>query len=143
MGMTSSSEEKNNAIYEEMRCKDSYMALMKSVLQEADNDESGTISWGEFQKYLDDTRMLDFFKAIELDVTEARGLYKLLDVDESDEVPIDEFVTGCFRMKGAGKTLDLASLMHENKKVMRVMMKFMSYCEEQFGSLHSKLSMLQ
>jgi len=87
--------------------------------------------------------MKEFFKAIELDVTEARGLYKLLDVDESDEVPIEEFVTGCFRLKGAGKSLDLASLMHENKKVMRVLMKFMSYTEEQFAILQSKLSVFQ
>jgi len=141
--MTSSKEEKDHKIYEEMTSKDSYMTLMKTVLQEADNDESGTVSWGEFQKYLDDPRMKEFFKAIELDVTEARGLYKLLDVDESDEVPIEEFVTGCFRLKGAGKSLDLASLMHENKKVMRVLMKFMSYTEEQFAILQSKLSVFQ
>merc|ERR1712079_771859 len=88
-----------------------------------------------FQRYLEDPRMKDFFRAIELDTTEARGLFKLLDLDESDEVPIDEFVTGCFRLKGSGKSLDLASIMHENKKMIRVLMKFMSYSQEQFEAL--------
>jgi len=141
--MNTSKQEKDDLIFQEMNRGDSYMTLIQTVLQEADKDMSGTISWGEFQKYLDDPRMKEFFKAIELDVTEARGLYKLLDVDESDEVPIEEFVTGCFRLKGAGKSLDLASLMHENKKVMRVLMKFMSYTEEQFAILQSKLSVFQ
>merc|ERR1712241_554403 len=109
------------------------------ILQEADRDGSGTVSWDEFQKYLSDPRIIDFFRAIELDATEARGLYKLLDVDESDEVPIDEFATSCFRLKGNAKSLDLVSLMHENKKVMRVLMKFMSYAEGQFEQLQGKV----
>jgi hypothetical protein len=138
--MNTSRQEKDELIIQEMNNKDSYMALINAVLQEADKDGSGTVSWGEFQKYLEDPRMTDFLKAIEFDVTEARGLYKLLDVDESDEVPIEEFVTGCFRLKGnATKPLDLASLMHENKKVMRVLMKYMSYTEEQFGLLQRKM----
>mmetsp|Transcript_59715 Transcript_59715/g.118328 ORF Transcript_59715/g.118328 Transcript_59715/m.118328 type:complete len:617 (+) Transcript_59715:163-2013(+) len=138
--MNTSKQEKDDLILQEMSNKDSYMTLIQTVLKEADKDGSGTISWDEFQRYLNDSRMTTFFKAIELDVTEARGLYKLLDVDESDEVPIDEFVTGCFRLKGNAKSLDLASLMHENKKVMRVLMKFMSYTEEQFGLLLQKCS---
>merc|ERR1719195_1078142 len=108
------------------------MAQIKSVLEEADSDRSGTISWEEFQVKLEDEHVQEFLKNIELDVTEARGLFKLLDMDESDEVPIDEFVTGCFRLKGSGKSLDLASIMHENKKMIRVFMQFMSYSQEQF-----------
>jgi len=137
--MNTSKQETTDLIFQEMNNKDSYMRLIQTVLQEADKDASGTVSWDEFQKYLNHHRMMKFFRAIELDVTEARGLYKLLDVDESDEVPIDEFVTGCFRLKGNAKSLDLASLMHENKKVMQVLMKFMSYTEEQFGLLQERL----
>jgi len=137
--MATSQTEKDQLIRGEMQQKDSYMTLIMEVLTEADNDTSGTINWKEFQRYLEDPRMKDFFKAIELDVTEARGLFKLLDVDESDEVPIDEFVTGCFRLKGASKGLDLASLMHENKRIMRVFMQFMSYTQQQFEALFIKL----
>lgn len=137
--MATSQTEKDQLIRGEMQQKDSYMKLIRAVLLEADNDESGTINWMEFQRYLEDPRMKDFFKAIELDITEARGLFKLLDVDESDEVPIDEFVTGCFRLKAANKSLDLASLMHENKRQMRVFMKFMSYTQQQFEALFMKL----
>jgi len=138
--MQTSKVEKDQLIREEMSAKDSYMSLIKTLLEEADNDNSGTISWEEFQAKLDDPSMQEFLKNIELDKTEARGLFKLLDVDESDEVPIDEFVTGCFRLKGSGKSLDLASIMHENKKMMRVFMQFMSYTQEQFELLLDSLS---
>jgi len=138
--MATSQTEKDQLIRGEMQQKDSYMKLIRGVLLEADHDQSGTISWLEFQRYLEDPRVKEFFKTIELDVTEARGLFKLLDVDESDEVPIDEFVTGCFRLKGGSKSLDLASLMHENKKQMRVYMKFMSYTQQQFEALFMKFS---
>mmetsp|Transcript_5782 Transcript_5782/g.11054 ORF Transcript_5782/g.11054 Transcript_5782/m.11054 type:complete len:651 (-) Transcript_5782:243-2195(-) len=137
--MATSNKEKDHLIRGEMQQKDSYMTLIRAVLLEADHDESGTINWLEFQRYLEDPRMRDFFKAIELDVTEARGLFKLLDMDESDEVPIDEFVTGCFRLKGGTKALDLTSLMHENKRLMRVFMRFMGYTQTQFEALFMKL----
>jgi len=133
--INTSKVEKDQLIREEMSAKDSYMSQIKSLLEEADVDDSGTISWKEFQAKLEDAHFQEFLKNIELDVTEARGLFKLLDMDESDEVPIDEFVTGCFRLKGSGKSLDLASIMHENKKMIRVFMQFMSYSQEQFEAL--------
>merc|ERR1719410_1074886 len=114
------------------------MTMMRTLLKEADMDGSGTISWEEFQLYLHDPRLLEFFKAIEIDVTEARGLFKLLDYDESDAVPIDEFVTSCFRLKNNAKAIDLTTLMYENKKVVRVFMKFMAYSQEQFEHLHKQ-----
>jgi len=130
--MSTSMQEQDRLITQEMATKDSYMTMMRNVLKEADSDGSGTISWDEFKHYLQDPRLLDFFKAIEIDVTEARGLFKLLDYDESDAVPIDEFVTSCFRLKNNSKGIDLTTLMYENKKMVRVFMKFMAYSQEQF-----------
>jgi len=137
--MSTSMQEKDQLITEEMATRDSYMTMMRKVLKEADSDNSGTISWDEFKYYLEDPRLLDFFKAIEVDVTEARGLFKLLDYDESDAVPIDEFVTSCFRLKNKSKGIDLTTLMYENKKMVRVFMKFMAYTQQQFEQVNGQI----
>jgi len=136
--LNTSQSEQDQLIREELSAKDSYLALITQVLAEADLDNSGSISWEEFQRTLENEQMQAFLKSIELDISEARGLFKLLDVDESDEVPIDEFVTGCFRLKG--KSLDLSSIMHENKKMMRIFMQFMSYTQEQFEAVLDALA---
>merc|ERR1712113_556160 len=90
--MAASRNDKDLVISDELARKDSYMAQMTEVLHETDADGSGTISWEEFETKLQDQRVIAYFAALELDVGEARGLFELLDAEESNEVPVDEFV---------------------------------------------------
>merc|ERR1711972_113952 len=60
---------------------------------------------------------------LELETSEAEGLFHLLDVDESGEVGIEEFIMGCMRLKGTAKSIDLATLLYENKRVHTVINK--------------------
>merc|ERR1712032_538992 len=83
----------------------------------ADLDGSGTISELEFEQHLDDARIRAHLRSMGLEVDEARGLFKLLDIDKSGEIGIDEFVFGCCRLKGGAKAIDLATLMYENKRL--------------------------
>jgi len=140
--MAASRNDKDLVIADELARKDSYMAQMTDVLRETDSDESGTISWEEFESHLTDPRVIAYFAALELDVGEARGLFELLDTEESNEVPIDEFVVGCFRLKGGAKGIDLAALMYENKKMMKSIRGFMHVTEEGLGALDQRLASL-
>mmetsp|Transcript_108954 Transcript_108954/g.351773 ORF Transcript_108954/g.351773 Transcript_108954/m.351773 type:complete len:466 (-) Transcript_108954:4-1401(-) len=130
-------------IQDEMARKDSYMALLRNMFTEADTDGSGTLSWEEFSSHLQDNRILAYFAALELDISEARGLFRLLDTDESNMVNIDEFVLGCFRLKGQAKGIDMQTLMYENKKMMEAWLKFMCFCEEEFSLLYREVSNLR
>lgn len=137
--MTASRNDRDLVIADELSRKDSYMAQMTEVLKETDMDESGTISWQEFESKLSDERVKAYFAALELDMAEARGLFDLLDTEETDEVPIDEFVVGCFRLKGGAKGIDLAALMYENKKMMKTFKHFMDHNEDKLLQLDSRL----
>ena len=64
-------------------------------------DGSSCISLGEFQKRLDDDRVIAYFHHLQLDVSEACTIFKLLDADRSGEVSIDEFLGGCWKLQGA------------------------------------------
>merc|ERR1712193_331044 len=100
-----------------MSKQESYINDVKKVFEEADDDHSGNLSWSEFQEHIKDERVQAFFRALELDAAEAQGLFQLIDTDSDQTVHLNEFINGCIRLKGQAKSLDLVTLLHENKKV--------------------------
>merc|ERR1712039_653986 len=89
------------------------MRQMELLINEADEDGSGTISWEEFENHLKDTQMQVLLKAIDFDMDDARHLFKLLDVEETGEIPADSFISGCLRLSGFAKAVELAAFMSE------------------------------
>merc|ERR1719240_530128 len=86
---------------------------MMHVFNEMDKDGSGTISEEEFLDHLDDERVLAYFNSMKLDVSDATSLFKLLDVDHSGSVEINEFIDGCQKLKGESRTLDMHLMRYE------------------------------
>lgn len=95
------------------------MYQMRELFQSADTDGSGTIDMEEFWSQLESPKMQAYLKAVDLHPEEARELFNLLDMDESDEIPIEDFVHGCLRLHGQAKAIDLATFMHEYRKWCR------------------------
>jgi len=83
------------------------------LFKAADIDGNHTISYDEFQAQIDANRMDDYFQAVELSRQEARQLFKLLDVDRSDSLSVEEFVRGTLRLKGPARSVDLAALTYD------------------------------
>mmetsp|Transcript_56603 Transcript_56603/g.148295 ORF Transcript_56603/g.148295 Transcript_56603/m.148295 type:complete len:167 (-) Transcript_56603:110-610(-) len=75
------------------------------------------MSWPVFESKLDAPQMVAFFKAIDVDPSEARGLFCLLDLDGSGEITVDEFLNGALRLRGSAKALDVALLLQQVRKV--------------------------
>merc|ERR1712036_3828 len=80
-----------------------------------DDDETGLITLEEFESKLDDERVVAYFNALRLDVSDARMLFKLLDYDESGDIMIEEFVDGCYKLQGESRSLDIAIMQYEVK----------------------------
>merc|ERR1712187_744736 len=89
---------------------------MRQLFEEVDFAETGQMTWEQFESQLSTPGMEMYFRAIDLDMSEARGLFKLLDLDESGSISVDEFVMGCLRLRGTAKAIDLATLMFENRR---------------------------
>merc|ERR1712125_148890 len=60
--------------------------------------------------------MKQYFVAVDIDVHEAEGLFHLLDINDSGLVGIEEFIMGCMRLKGTAKSVDLATMLYEQKR---------------------------
>jgi len=88
----------------------------------ADDDHSGRISWIEFAKQLENPEMVEYFKSIDLDMSEAEHLFELLDVHNIGAITSEEFVNGCLRMRGPARAYDVASHARWQRRVTQRML---------------------
>lgn len=91
------------------RTKD-FMTDMSELFKEADSDRSGNLTWEEMQEYLKDERVSMYMSTHQLDVSDVAFMFKVLDADQTGEVALEEFVLGCFRLKGHARCLDVLRL---------------------------------
>mmetsp|Transcript_40021 Transcript_40021/g.110202 ORF Transcript_40021/g.110202 Transcript_40021/m.110202 type:complete len:657 (+) Transcript_40021:72-2042(+) len=88
--------------------------LLRSVVRAADIDRNGKISREDFSKAI---RNEGLAEKLDLRLCDASAMFDLLDVDNSGQVDLDEFVFVCIRIKGANRGIDMASLMYFNKRI--------------------------
>jgi len=111
--MQVSQNDKQLVVMEEMESKGEFIAMMQQVFEELDTNDSGALSLEEFEKHIEDEKLTAFLSSFGLDVGEVRTLFTLLDVDRTGEVDLEEFVSGCLRLKGGAKSLDMAILKYQ------------------------------
>jgi hypothetical protein len=77
---------------------------------------SGSLTWKRFETQLQSPLMREYFRALNVDPSEAEGIFRLLDLDDSGSIDAEEFLHGCLRLHGPAKALDLALVMHELRR---------------------------
>jgi voltage-gated sodium channel len=102
-----SRRDKDRAVAEEMNRVKEYSRSIENFFTMADADHSGNLSWEEFASYLEDDRIKAYFQTLDLDISQAHTLFRLLDRDQSGGVGISEFFDGCMRLKGPARSLDV------------------------------------
>jgi len=105
-------------VHEELQKKTDLLNQLRTVFKELDDNKNGTFDLDEFTDRLKDERVMAFFQAMGLDVSEAGAVFHLLDTDHSNSVNIDEFVQGVQGLIGAASNLD-AKLMHYEIKYVK------------------------
>eukprot|EP00929_Paragymnodinium_shiwhaense_P033695 TRINITY_DN18455_c0_g1_i4.p1 TRINITY_DN18455_c0_g1~~TRINITY_DN18455_c0_g1_i4.p1 ORF type:complete len:995 (+),score=282.94 TRINITY_DN18455_c0_g1_i4:87-3071(+) len=137
-----SKKDQEHIVQEEMAKNEDYSRSIRDFFESADKDGSGNLSWDEFEKHLGDKRVKAYFNSLQLDVAQARALFLLLDVEETDQVDIEQFVHGCMRLKGEAKSIDVNMIMYENEKMMQKLAKFMDSCDRKFQGLENALGVI-
>merc|ERR1712100_160146 len=91
---------------------------IQSIFEEADADNSGTLSLDEFTAHLQDHRVRALLESLQLE-SHAREIFFLLDVDGTNEIDIEEFVAGCLRLRGEARALDISLLGFKTEQLIK------------------------
>merc|ERR1711971_1066792 len=94
--------------------------FMINNVREIFGDLDHTMNWVEFESKLQMPEMMRYFEYLDVDCSDARALFSLVDSDNSGFIDAEEFLTSCLRLKGPSKALDLQLLLRD----------FEGFCEE-------------
>merc|ERR1719254_193366 len=99
------------------------MGTMEQIFDELDADGSGSIGLDELEERMEDPHMTAYFSSLSLDIKQVRKLFHLMDLDKSGQIDKEEFISGCFSLKGQAKNLDVAILLQETRRVGRLILE--------------------
>merc|ERR1711998_394953 len=86
LALASAQEDRDLVMSEKLLKRDTCVRELRQLFTEVDKDGSGFLSWDEFELLLEDRRVQEYWEAMELDVSEAKGLFSILDVDGTGQV---------------------------------------------------------
>jgi voltage-gated sodium channel len=115
--------------------EDQDVFMVNNVRDMLKQDGDQPMTWQMFSNFLDKPAMLEYFKNIDVDVSEARGLFMLLDMNDSGTLDTEEFLNGCIRLRGIAKSLDLALLTRQVKHMFGSLSEQMGTMEHRMGLL--------
>jgi len=133
--MRAPEDDHDAVLKEEWENESSAVCQIMDLLQGADVDGNGFLERRELRTLLSSPSGSDFLSQLGVEVTQVWGLFKLLDIGDTGSVDAQEFIMGCLRLRGPAKTVDVTTLMYENKRVMKLLSTFFSYVERQFSYL--------
>lgn len=98
--------------------KEESVKQLQEIFENMVLDKDGLLTLVDLERAIEDDQVQAFFATLDLTVSEAWDLFKLLDADESGGVSIEEFVNGCLRLKGTARAMDIAMMIYENRWVI-------------------------
>jgi len=106
----------------------------------ADDDRSGCITWEEFKKHIGSPHMEEYFRSIDLDLSEAKSFFSLLDIHGSGRITSEDFLNGCLRLRGTARAIDLTTLVHNMKRMYKQWLNSSKRIERKVSVLSRALS---
>jgi len=112
-----------------------FIECVREVFKKANGGSIGNLTWEDFQKQLGKAHVQHCLKAVDVNPCEARGLFNLLDLDNSGTIDAEEFLSGCLRIRGPAKALELVLLMREVRSMSEDLKKYQKSTESRLEAL--------
>jgi Ca2+-binding EF-hand superfamily protein len=85
-----------------------------------DTDGDQLITFDEFLLSLEEQEVRDYMAALEVDISDVKLFFQMMDRDGSGTVDIMEFTSGIRKLRGEAKSVDIHMMIHENKKLFKL-----------------------
>jgi len=112
--------------------KESHLVDLLTIM---DSNGDNLITDEEFLESLEREEVRDYISALDVEINDAKEFFQLLDADGSGQVDIIEFVTGMQKFRGEAKSIDIHMMLHENRKLFKVVGGLVGALMEQWESL--------
>jgi len=117
-----------------------YLLKLKTLFGEMDANENGKIAKDDFERHMKRNSVKMLFSMLGIDVSDPVSFFRLLDVDGSHELEIDEFVMGCMRFKGASSMVNIECSILETKQLVAKLVSRTKRAEENLQLVQETLS---
>ena len=134
----SAAADKEIAAITQLKKQQDLSQSLREIFDEIDVDNSNTVTLDEFRDALTSTKLSNFLESLGISTADAWTLFALMDVDQSGDIELDEFVSTCMDVNGPAKSYQIAQMSRENKMTRRAikqMSTMMSEMKTQLGRM--------
>jgi len=96
----------------------------------------------EMKDFCNDSRVQFYLTALGLDVNDTQRLFELIDENRDGQLELDEFLEGCLRLKGMARSVDVYSLIHQQRQLCKKLDEIDDSLHEHIGIRKHKSSWL-
>eukprot|EP00927_Polykrikos_kofoidii_P024424 TRINITY_DN22217_c0_g1_i1.p1 TRINITY_DN22217_c0_g1~~TRINITY_DN22217_c0_g1_i1.p1 ORF type:complete len:759 (-),score=122.57 TRINITY_DN22217_c0_g1_i1:175-2136(-) len=119
-----------------------YCKRLKLLLKEIDPESSGIITLDQIESLLEEPVIKTYFTMLDLDPIDAWSLFRVLDTKEAGSLTVEEFTSGCLRLKGGARRIDISNMMYASKWTMNKLTKFAQETDTNLTQLTATLQEL-
>merc|ERR1712224_741009 len=95
-----------------------FARAMKQIFEELDVDSSEDITEEEIYSRIHDHRLSAYFESFGLDTSDVHVMFKLLQQNSNGAVQLEDFVTGCFKLRGTAKAMQVRNVSNDLNDAM-------------------------
>eukprot|EP00930_Biecheleria_cincta_P040749 TRINITY_DN27911_c0_g1_i1.p1 TRINITY_DN27911_c0_g1~~TRINITY_DN27911_c0_g1_i1.p1 ORF type:complete len:598 (+),score=101.07 TRINITY_DN27911_c0_g1_i1:104-1897(+) len=129
--------DKELLVSEMLRQKDALIKEFEKLFHDFDLDGSGEITYAEWEAMLDDEATQAYMSHLNINPSSAWTIFRLIDVDGTSSISVDEFIQGLLNLKGQSKSVDIASISFDLKNQGQMLKAFMLFVEREFRRLRA------
>jgi len=107
---------------------------------QTDDDDTGTITWGQFRSQFEGQAMTELLADMELGLCKPDDVFWLLDREGAGQIKAEEFVKGTSSLGRPARTLDLALVLREIQDLSTWLRRHFAALEEHVGHVDGKWS---
>ena len=137
------SKDQDLLVHVELQRTQELLSELQRLFRDIDGDDTGFITLEQFEQAIQEDGVSVIFSLLDIDLTDARDFFKIIDVDRSNHVEIDEFVVGCLRLKGKGRSLVMEAVTQDNKQKLRGIGQQMKKLDHRLRDLCSDMHSLK
>jgi len=117
----SAKSQRDYIINKEMEIKEGFAVEMQALFASMDGDGSMDLHLAELASLMDDLRMKTYFEVLGIETHDIEKLFALLDSNQDGTVSMDEFLSGCIRLKGNARSIDMHSVLKDLNHIKRAL----------------------